>query len=200
MAPHAVLEEIGCQYELERIDLDRGAHRDPAYLAINPNGRVPALTDAGRTIYEAAAIVMYLADQYPQAGLAPAPQEPLRGVYYQWMTWLSNTLQETGCAYTHPQQWARGGDAEAAVREQAERRLADQWRIVEDALADGPWLLGNRVSGADFYLFMLAWWSQDYPDRAQERPPLRNHTQRVLDRPAVQRMLAQEGLGAPTLE
>lgn len=200
MAPHAILEELGCEYELLRVDLEAGMHREPAYLAINPNGLVPALADGEATMYEAAAIVMYLVDRHPGAGLAPAPSEPRRGIYYQWMSWLTNTLQETGCACTHPQRWARGPQAEDAVRHRAGQRLADQWRIVEDALADRPWLLGDQPSAADFYLFMVAYWSRDYPERAEDRPRLRAHMQRTAERPAVRRMLDQEGLSRPILE
>src|SRR5688572_14622587 len=81
MAPHAMLEEIGVPYELWPVDLE--APRPPDYFKLNPNGKVPTLVAKdGQAIYESAAICLYLADRHPEAGLAPALDDPLRGLYY----------------------------------------------------------------------------------------------------------------------
>ena len=72
LAPHMLLEEIGAPYELVAVDTERGAHRDAAYLKLNPNGRLPVLVDGDLVLYETAAICLHLADRHPEAGLAPA--------------------------------------------------------------------------------------------------------------------------------
>ncbi len=76
MAPHAALKEIGAAHELIRIDLDKGEQRSPAYLKINPHGRVPTLVHGDIVMFESAAILMYLCDRHPEAGLAPAASDP----------------------------------------------------------------------------------------------------------------------------
>ena len=93
MAPHAALREIGCRVELVRVDTAKGEQRDPAYLKLNPNARVPTLVHGDRVIYEAAAILLYLCENHPEAGLMPLPGAPGRERFLQWLFWLTNTLQ-----------------------------------------------------------------------------------------------------------
>ena len=85
MAPHAILCEIGAAFELVRVDTSAGAQRDPAYLALNPNARVPTLVHGDRVIYESAAIVLSLCERHPEAGLMPLPGEPDRHAFLQWL-------------------------------------------------------------------------------------------------------------------
>src|SRR3546814_13734279 len=93
MAPHAVLQEIGARYELIELDLARGQHREPAYLKLNPNARVPTLViDDTQVIYESASICMYLADRHPAAGLAPAIDAPARGPSLPSLAYMPHPL------------------------------------------------------------------------------------------------------------
>ena len=103
MAPHGALEESGASYELKLVNTDAGAHRDPAYLKLNPNGKVPTLVvDGGFVMFESAAIAMFIADRHPEAKLAPAPGELARGHYYQWMTHLTNSMQSAMLRFYFP--------------------------------------------------------------------------------------------------
>ena len=88
-----MLEELGEPYELALLDLKKGEQRQPAYLAVNPMGKVPALIHDGVLITEVGAICTYLADAYPRAGLAPAVDDPLRGPYLRWMFFQGNCLE-----------------------------------------------------------------------------------------------------------
>nr|WP_269571633.1 glutathione S-transferase family protein [Psychromonas ingrahamii] len=195
MATHAILEELGVAYQLIEIDLAKGMQRTPEYLAINPNGKVPVLEHRGEVIYESAAILMYLLDQHPDAGLAPAPHSPQRGHYYQYLTWMSNTLQEAANRWAHPEHCVAGDSDLTPVVEKATHELSRCWSIINDDLGGkGPWLLGDRVSGADFHLFMVAYWSSRYDSRAQDFPNLRRHLQAMLQRDSIKRMMSQEGL------
>ena len=195
MATHAVLEELGVAYELIEIDLTKHMQRSPEYLAINPNGKVPTLVHRGHIIYESVAILMYLLDQHPHAGLAPTLYSPQRGHYYQYLTWMSNTLQEAANRWAHPEQFVAGDTSLTTLADKAAEELSRCWSMLDNDLANkGPWLLGDSLSGADFHLFMVAYWSRRYSSRAQNWPNLRGHMQAMLQRDSVQQMMSQEGL------
>ncbi len=193
MAVHAALEEAGADYDFTLLDLSKGEQKAPDYLAINPNGRVPTLVDGDTVVFEGAACLMHAIDCHPDCGLAPAPGRPERGAYYKWLVWMTNTLQESGGAWAHPENWGGAEEASRAiVQGAAVARLERHWDMAEAGLEGRPWLLGEAFSGADLFLFMLAYWSRRYPVRAQDRPNLADHAARVMARPAVQRMMAAE--------
>ena len=93
MGTRVVLEEIGAEYRLIDSDISDHAPRAPELVALNPNGWVPVLVYEGGTMHEASAITVFLTDRHPQAGLAPAVDDPLRGPFLQWLVYMSNTLQ-----------------------------------------------------------------------------------------------------------
>ncbi len=202
MIPHILLEELGVPYERVFIDRAANRHKEPAYLALNPNGLIPLLTDGDFVLYETAAIVLHLCDTHPQAGLAPPLGTRERGHFYQWLMWLTNTLQATLIAYFYPERWVREGNAEGAaeVKARAQEKvdgLVDQL----DALVarhGGPWVLGRDYSGLDPYVFTLCRWTRNFSGRkARDRQHLGPYLQRMSERPAVQRVFAAEQLSAP---
>ena len=108
MAPHGALEEAGAKYELTLVNTDAGAHRDPAYLKLNPNAKVPTLVvDGNFVMFESAAMAMFIADRHPQAKLAPGPDEMARGHFYQWLTHLTNSVQPAMLRYYYPERHHR---------------------------------------------------------------------------------------------
>ena len=199
MAPHLVLEELGVPYELALVDRTAGAHKSPAYLALNPNGLIPVLVDGDRVLYESAAICLHLVDTHPQAGLAPAVGTPERAQFYKWLVWLTNTLQAALIVYFYPERWADDAAAAAQVKAHAEAKVGALLDILDAELArhGGPWLLGARYGAADAYAFMLCRWTRGFARPARSLPQLGPYLQRLLDRPALQRVLARERLAAP---
>ena len=156
LAPMAVLEEVVADYEAIQIDYDGKQQKTPGYLALNPCGLIPAMTlSDGRTMFEAAAIVMHLCDLHPSARLAPPPGDPDRPLFYQWMLYLADTPQPTYRHYYYPDRFAAD---EEDMRKRAVDMLLSQFVIVEDALSRGQWLLGDRFSACDIYLHMLTTW------------------------------------------
>ena len=158
-----MLEEVGRPYRT--VVLDYGTTmKAPDYLAINPMGKVPAITHRGVTVSECAAVCAYLADAFPEAGLAPALDDPMRGTYFRWLFFAAGPL-------------------EAAVTARALNLLApaDRARMagygsfedVVDALetavsGPGPWILGDRFSAADVYVGSQIGWGLQFntlPDR-----------------------------------
>src|SRR6201988_4904188 len=109
-----VLEELGLSYDLVLGDRAKNAQKSQDYLKINPNGRIPTLVDGDLVLFEAAAIVLHLVDQHPEAGLAPKVGTPARAKFYQWMTFLTNSLQEELMIWQYPERLT-GDDAAATA-------------------------------------------------------------------------------------
>ncbi len=143
-APHMLLEEIGVPYDLVLVDRAKNAQKSREYLKINPNGRIPTLVDGDLIMSEAAAIVLHLVDRHADAGLAPQVGTPERATFYQWLTFLTNSLQEELMIWQYPDRLA-GEDASATdvVKHGSETRASRFLDVVEDHLkAKGPFFLG----------------------------------------------------------
>ena len=201
MAPHILLEEIGQPFELKLVQRDIAEHQSAAYLRLNPNGLIPVLTDGDLVLYETAAILLHLADTHPQAGLVPPLATPERAQFYKWLIWLTNTLQPTLLAYYYPDRWVDAGNSEGAaqVKAQAQARAGGWLDQLEAQLTrhGGAWLLGDSYSAVDAMAFMLCRWTRGFDRPARSLPQLGAYLQRMLDRPAVQRMLITEQLQPP---
>jgi glutathione S-transferase len=195
-APHMLLEEIGVNYDLVLVDRTNNAQKSREYLEINPNGRIPTLVDGKLFVSEAAAIVLHLVDQHADAGLAPEVGTPERAKFYQWLTFLTNSLQEELMIWQYPDRLA-GTDASAAeiVKRGAEARASTFLDVIEDHLgAKGPLFLGNRLSAIDFYLVMLSRWARPMARPPRSRPNIAKLLDRVTALPSVRRAYEREGI------
>ncbi|MEO8056947.1 MAG: glutathione S-transferase family protein [Burkholderiales bacterium] len=199
MAPHLLLEELGLAYELKLVDRTRQAHKSAGYLLLNPNGLIPVLVDGDLVLYETAAICLHLLDTHPKADLAPAPGTPARAHFYKWLVWMTNSLQATLIVYFYPERWADDAEATAQVRSHAETKVGTLLDQIEAELArhGGPYLLGESFSAVDLYALMLCRWTRGFARPARSLPQLGPYLQRLLARPAVQRVFEREGLAAP---
>ena len=101
-APHMLLQEIGAEYQLALVDRKVNGQKSKAYRQINPNGRIPALEDGELVLFESAAIVLHLVDHHPESGLAPPAGTVERAKFYQWLIFLTNSLQEELMIYQYP--------------------------------------------------------------------------------------------------
>ncbi len=191
MAPHILLREIGAPFELKVLDRERGDHKAPAYLKLNPNGRVPTLVDGDLVVFESAAICLHLVDRHPDAGLAPPVGTPERARFYQWLVYLTNTVQADMMPYFYPQRFAPPEDAER-VKAIMVDRLMDQFSLLDRELEGRNYLLGDRFTAVDAYLFMLARWTRHMPRKARDLPNLGPYLARVQARPSVQAVYAAE--------
>ena len=199
MAPHLLLEEMGVRYELKLVDRAQQAHKSAEYLLLNPNGLIPVLVDGELVLYEAAAICLHLTDTHPQAGLAPALGSAARAHFYKWLVWLTNSLQASLILYFYPERWADTPQAAAQVRAHAEARVGTLLDQIEAELArhGGPYLLGEAFSAVDLYALMLCRWTRGFARPARSLPQTGPYLQRLLVRPAVQRVFEREGLAPP---
>ena len=195
-APHMLLEELGVKYDLLLVDRAKNAQKSKEYLKINPNGRIPTLVDKDLALFEAAVIVLHLVDQHPDAGLAAKVGTPERAKFYQWLTFLTNSLQEELMIWQYPDRLA-GDDAAAtaAVKRVAEARASTFLDVIEDHLkANGPLFLGNKLSAVDFYLVMLARWARPMGTPPRSRPNIAKLLDRVTALPSVRRAYEREGI------
>jgi glutathione S-transferase len=202
MVPHILLEEIGEPYERVLVDRTVDAHRRPEYLKLNPNGTIPVLLDGDLVLYETAAIALYLCDRHPQAQLAPPQGSDNRAHFYKWLAWLTNTLQATLMVYFYPERWMDADNAAGAaeLKSHAERKVGGMLDQLDGELArhGGPWFLGDSYSALDAYVFTLCRWTRNFKSpAARTRAHLGPYLQRMLERPAVQRVIAIEKLSPP---
>jgi glutathione S-transferase len=201
MAPNILLEEIGEPFERVLVDRSENVHKTQQYLQLNPNGLIPVLVDGELVLYEAAAICLHLCDTHPDADLAPPLGSPQRAHFYKWLMWLTNTLQATLMIYFYPERWMNASNSlgAAELKTHAETRVRLLLDLLDRELArhGGPWLLGEAYTAVDAYTLMLCRWTRHFGKPARMRRQLGPYLQRVLERPAVQRALAAEGLGPP---
>ena len=193
-APHMVLEELGLSYDLVLVDRAKNAQKSNDYLKINPNGRIPTLVDGDLVLFEAVAIVLHLVDQHPEAGLAPKVGTPERAKFYQWMTFLTNSLQEELMIWQYPDRLT-GGDTTATpiVKLGAEKRAGAYLDVIERHLrTDGPLFLGETLSAVDFYLVMLARWARPMSNPPRSRPAIAKLLDKVSALPSVRRAYQRE--------
>lgn len=175
----ALLEALQADYTIHLLDLKAGAQREPAYLAINPMGKVPAVRHGDAVVTEQVAVMLYLADLYADRGLAPALDDALRGPYLRWIAFYGSCF-------------------EPAVMDRAMKRDAGDptssgyggYEHVMDTLAaqlaTGPWLLGERFTAADVLWGTALKWTMQF-GLVPERPVFRDYVDRVAAVPAVQR-------------
>ena len=202
MIPHILLEELGLPYEHVVVDRTVGAHKAPAYLKLNPNGLIPVLTDGDLVLYETAAIALHLCDTHPQAALAPPLGTVQRAHFYKWLMWLTNTLQSALIIYFYGERWMNDGNTAGAaeLKANARQKIGGMLDQLDAHLAghDVSWFMGTDYTALDAYVFTLCRWTRNFSAApARERPYLGPYLQRVLARPAVQRVMANEKLDPP---
>lgn len=185
----AMLEELGVLFDLVTLDLQRGEQRSAEYLAINPMGKVPALRHEGALVTEQPAILMYLADLYPEKNLAPVLGDPLRGPYLRWMVFYGSCFEPAISDLSQKRE-------PAPQMQSGYGTYDDVMNVLAGQLQQGPWLLGERFTAADVLwggalnygmLFKLV----------PELPVFRAYVERVQSRPAIRRAFAlDEALAA----
>ena len=192
MGTRVMLEEIGAPYELIESTIDMVKPRPPEQIAINPNGWIPVLKWEDSAMYECAAITVFLCDRHPEAGLAPALDDPTRGLYLQTLVYFSNSVQNAFQLNYYPDRFADTPEDEPSAQKRGIRRLRETWSLINDQIGDNRWMLGERFSALDIYLFMLTTWlrrSRGHPT-VSEFPNVERIAQSVLRRDSIQLVYA----------
>lgn len=187
---HWMLEEVAAPYRIVPIDFEKGEHKAPSFLALNPMGKLPTIVHRGTVVTETAAIIAYLADTFPQAKLAPAIGDPLRGTYYRWLFFGAGCFEPALLD-------------EMMKRPPPPRKSAVGWGDYNDvvatlktALAKGPYLLGEAFSAADVYVGSEIRWAMMFgaPGLKGEKV-FDDYAARLAARPALQRSMGAKPAG-----
>jgi glutathione S-transferase len=191
LATHIALLEAGADFELRPLDFHSAEQRSPAFLGLNPKGRVPALVTPQGVLTETPALLLYVAQTHPAAGLAPLDDAFQLARMQELHSYLASTVH---VAHAHKHRGARWADAPAALdnmRAKVKQNMTDCAVLLETWLGPGPWLLGERYCVADAYLYIAAGWMDADGVDMERFPRLRAHRARVAARPATQAALAQ---------
>lgn len=189
LATHIVLEQVGADYEAVRLDFKAAQQRSPDYLAINPKGRVPAIVTECGVLTETPALLLYLAQLHPEAGLAPLDDPFALAELQAVNAWFCSTVHVAHAHRPRAYRWADDPAAQAAMQAKVPHNMGECFDWIESGILRGPWVMGERFSIADPYLYTLSGWlAGDGVDIARY-PRVAAHRARVEAMPAVQRVL-----------
>jgi glutathione S-transferase len=190
LAALIALEEAGADYELALMSTRDGDQRKPEYLAVNPKGRVPALVTERGVLTETPAILAFIAQSFPQAGLAPT--DPF--AFAQMQAFNSYLCSTVHVAHAHKHRGYRWATEESSFQDMT-RKVAqneiDCFRLIEAEYLQGPWVMGEAFSVADGYLFTIADWLEEDGVDPKQFARVHEHRERTRARPAVRKVLAQ---------
>lgn len=181
----AALAEAGAPYTFELVSLEKGEQKQPAFLAINPSGKMPALRlPEGEIVTESAAILLTLADHFPQARLLPPQAGPDRAQAYRWLAFMTSEIYPMVEIADYPERFAPPGGDMDALRKNARDRIRERILIVERMIR-GPFLLAGGFSILDIYAAMFTRWSLEPDWKLAHIPKLMALAEAVSQRRAI---------------
>jgi glutathione S-transferase len=192
LASHIALEEVGADYDLARIDIDANDHRKPEYLAINPKGRVPTLLTERGILTETPAILVFIAQSFPQARLAPVEDPFAFARIQEFNSYLCATAHVAHAHRMRGARWVDDASAIAAMQRKVPQNVSECFGLIERNMLRGPWVMGDSYTICDAYLFTLAQWLEADGVDLSALPKVSEHRRQVSQRPATMRAIAAE--------
>ena len=192
LASHIALEEAGVEYEARRLDFAAAEQTKPEYLAINPKGRVPALKTERGVLTETPAILVYIAQSHPDAGLAPLHDPFAFAELQAFNSYLCATVHVAHAHRGRGYRWADEPEALEAMKKKVPQSVGACFALIERELFRGPWVMGEAYTVADPYLFTLSGWLEGDGVDPAKFPRVNDHRRRMAERPAVKRALERE--------
>jgi glutathione S-transferase len=194
LATHIVLEHIGADYEAERLNLRENDQNTPDYLAINPKGRVPALVTDQGILTETPALLLYLAQTFPAARLAPLDDAFALAQMQSINSWFCSTVHVHHAHGARGRRWSDDLDAQKSMKAKVAENMTGAAELIEREILRGPWVMGDQFTVADAYLFtMTSWMAGDGVDLTKF-PKLADHFARMLEIPAVKIIAPLHGI------
>ena len=192
LASHIALEEAAADYSIVRLSFAAEEQRKPEYLAINPKGRMPALVTDQGILTETPAILAFIAQNFPGAGLAPL-DDPFRFAQVQaFNSYLCSTVHVAHAHRMRGNRWADDPTAIAAMQRKVPESVAACFRLIEDGMLAEPWVMGETYTICDPYLFTLAQWMEQDGVDPSRFPKVMAHRRRMSERRQVQSAIAAE--------
>jgi glutathione S-transferase len=192
LASHIALEEAGAEYSTVRVSFAADEQRGPEYLAINPKGRVPAMATDKGILTETPAMLAFIAQSFPEAGLAPLDDPFAFAQVQAFNSYLCSTVHVAHAHRMRGQRWADDRAAIAAMQRKVPQSVAACFELIEHGMLKGPWVMGEAYTICDPYLFTLAGWLEGDGVDLTRLPRVIAHRRRVSKRPAVQKAVAEE--------
>ena len=196
LASHIALAETGADYEAVRLNFQTGEQRSPDYLKINPKGRVPALVTPKGILTETPAILVYLAQTFPKAKLASLDDPWAFAQAQAFNSYLCSTVHVHHAHRTCGTRWADDAAAIEGMKKKVAQNMTDAYDLIERDMFKGPWVTGEAYSMCDPYLFTLSTWLESDGVDIARFPKVNDHYKRMLQRPATQRAMKEQGLSA----
>ena len=195
LATHIALIEAGASYDTKRLDFRAGQQRTPEFLAVNPKGRVPALgVPGGGVLTETPAILVYLAQAFPAAKLAPLTDQMALARVQEFNSYLCSTVHVHHAHRTRPGRWSDDQAVQEGMKKKVAQNMGDAYQLIEDGLLKGPWVMGDTYTVCDPYLFTITGWLADDGVDMKRFANVHAHYERMRERPAVKRALAEQGV------
>ncbi|WP_444994856.1 glutathione S-transferase family protein [Aliikangiella sp. IMCC44359] len=200
LAPHFLLHEMSLEYELLLVDRESNFQKSAEYLKLNPAGRIPTLVDGDMVLFESPAICIYLCEQNPDKKLIPALGSPERAKFFQWLTFLNNTLQAELMVYYYPHRHTTEEKNIPSVVAAQEQRIAEVLSIIDSELEGKTYLLGEHISACDFFFFMLAEWSLKIEKSPLSFDNVKRYLQRLAKLPTIRAVCKKEKMDLTPFE
>ncbi len=192
LASHIALEEAGADYEEVRVNFVADEQRGAAYLAVNPKGRVPALATDRGVVSETPAILLYIAQSFPQAHLAPLDDPFALAQIQAFNLYICATLHVARAHGKRGYRWADDPAAIAEMQRKVPQSVGQCFDLIEREMFTGPWVMGDRYTICDPYLFTFAQWLEADGIDPARLPKIIDHRRRMAERPAVKRAITAE--------
>jgi glutathione S-transferase len=189
LATHLALEYAGVPYEAVRLDFKQQQQRSPDYLRINPKGRVPALVTGRGVLTETPALLQYVASTFPEARLAPLDDAFQLARMNEFNTYLCSTVHVAHAHGARGSRWSDDAAAIASMKDKVQQNMTDCFELIETRMLEGPWVLGERFSTSDLYLYTLARWLEGDGVDVQRFAKVADHFRRMGEQPQVRKVL-----------
>jgi len=196
LASHIALEHVGAEYQAVRVDFSRSEQRSPDYMRINPKGRVPALVTSRGILTETPAILMFICQSFPDAGLAPLEDAFGLAQMNAFNSYLCSTVHVAHAHRMRGYRWVDDPIAIAAMQKKVPQSVGECFELIEREYLRGPWVLGEHYSVSDMYLFTLAQWLEADGVDPERFPKVAKHRLRMSRDPIVSKTVASELSGS----
>jgi glutathione S-transferase len=192
LASHIALAEAGAAYTTVKLDFKANQQNSPEYLAINPKGRVPSLVTDGGILTETPAMLAFIAQSFPQAKLAPLDDAFEFAKVQAINSYLCSTVHVAHAHKMRGARWATEETTFADMKRMVPKTMGACFALIERDMLRGPWVMGDTYTICDPYLFTLAGWLEGDSVDIATLPKVADHRKRMEQRPAVQKVLAEE--------
>lgn len=190
LASHIALEDAGLDYTAEPVDMKANQQNSPEYLAINPKGRVPALVTDHGILTETPAILAFIAQLAPKAGLAPLNDPFAFAEVQAFNSYVCSSMHVAHAHRMRGRRWATEESSFEDMRRKVPENVRAGFDLVENKLLRGPWVMGETYTICDPYLFTVAGWAKGDSVDIADFPKVAEHYRRMKERAAVQKVLA----------